>query len=160
MPADTDTDLDIEKENARAVTEYEASQWWWHLPDFIKHSYPFDVPPDRMCYAKEMFDAVHPYRTCPRGECRRARECQGGDGPACYRADRKNLRQLLFLMWMTIYCNATPAECNGAFKRSGSPFRFPKKWAGEEEEALASRENESAGPQAPARGSGRRKRSR
>jgi hypothetical protein len=150
------TEIETDHE-APAIDDRAAGLWWWHLPDFIKPNYPFDVPPERMAYASAVFTAAHVYAACPEAGCRRERACLGGEGPPCYRADRRNLRQLLFLMWMTIWCEATPAECNGAFRRAGSPYRFPKAWAEErEEETPAAGETPSGARSRPRRSRGRR----
>jgi hypothetical protein len=77
--------------------------WWAQLPDFIMPSYPFDVPPDRMLYARRVFTEFDVPRTCRVGACRRTGQCQGGDGPPCYRARPKELRALLFEGWINIY---------------------------------------------------------
>ena len=94
----------------REEEEEEWRSWWAQLPDFIKPDYPLDIPPNRMPFVRYVFTDVGAPRFCPQASCRRAGTCQGGDGPPCFRADRKNLWQVLFLWWMMIYGNATDEE--------------------------------------------------
>jgi len=51
-------------------------------------------------YLLTLFQA---HRHCPRGSCRRARRCLGGDGPPCFRADREELRHILLLAWSHVF---------------------------------------------------------
>jgi hypothetical protein len=94
--------------------EAEVLDWWIHLPDFIKPSYPFDVPPDRMPFARYVFakfgDAP---RTCSLGVCQRSRQCRGGEGPPCYRERREELRQLLLRTWVSIWYPEVYGEGGG-----------------------------------------------
>ena len=73
------------------------------VPDFLWSSYPFDVPPGRMAGVRYILTLFQAHRHCPRGSCRRARRCLGGDGPPCFRADRKELRKILLLSWSNLF---------------------------------------------------------
>lgn len=70
------------------------------LPDFIRPAYPFDLPPYRLPFAQDAFSEAGAHVFCPQRACRRATRCRGGDGPPCFRADRKNLQHVLALSWM------------------------------------------------------------
>jgi hypothetical protein len=96
--------------------------WWTQLPDFIKPDYPLDLPPNRMPAARYLFTAVGAPRFCPQASCPRAGTCQGGDGPPCFRADRENLSQVLFLSWMMIFGEMTEEECAQAMRRTGNRY--------------------------------------
>ena len=73
------------------------------MPDFLWSSYPFDVPPGRMAVVRYLLTLFQAHRHCPRGSCRRARRCLGGDGPPCFRADREELRKILLLTWSHLF---------------------------------------------------------
>ena len=86
--------------------EEEAAAREWladRVPDFLWSSYPFDVPPGRMGVVRYLLTMFQAHRHCPRRSCRRARRCLGGDGPPCFRADREELRQILFLIWSHVF---------------------------------------------------------
>lgn len=100
--------------------------WWVHkVPDFLKPSYPFDVPPDRLPFAREVLSFAGAPRHCPQSACRRARACRGGDGPPCYRADRKALQRIMFLIWLRLYCGLTQAEFDYLLAVEGNRYVLP-----------------------------------
>jgi hypothetical protein len=107
--------------------EAEWASWWTQLPDFIKPDYPLDLPPNRMPAAGYLFTVVGAPRFCPEASCRRAGTCQGGDGPPCFRADRKNLSQVLFLSWMMIYGDMAEEECARAMRRTGNRYALARR---------------------------------
>jgi hypothetical protein len=98
--------------------------WWARLPGFIKPDYPFDLPPARMSFAQKIFTDCGAPARCPQEACRRSRRCDGGDGPPCFRADRKPLHQMLFLAWMAFMGPATPDEVDDALRRTKNPYRL------------------------------------
>ena len=84
--------------------EAAAREWFAdRVPDFLWSSYPFDVPPGRMGVVRYLLTMFQAHRHCPRGSCRRARRCLGGDGPPCFRADREELRKILLLTWSNLF---------------------------------------------------------
>jgi hypothetical protein len=99
--------------------------WWARLPDFIKPTYPFDLPPDRLPFAQRIFTLCGAPARCPLQGCRRSEQCDGGDGPPCFRADREFLHQILFLAWMAVMGPATDDEGRAALRSKGSPYRWP-----------------------------------
>ena len=117
--------FDTSRLDAALSTEEEDEEWrsWWtQLPDFIKPDYPLDLPPNRMPAARYLFTAVGAPRFCPQASCRRAGTCQGGDGPPCFRADRKYLWHVLFLWWMRVYADCTDEEYEASLRAKGSPY--------------------------------------
>jgi hypothetical protein len=98
--------------------------WWGRLPDFIKPDYPFDLPPARMSFAQKIFTECGAPGRCPQETCRRSMRCGGGDGPPCFRADRKPLHQMLFMSWMVAMEGATPEEGHDQVRRWGNPYRW------------------------------------
>ena len=98
MPPATATPALTPEEEA-AVREWLVNR----VPDFLWSSYPFDVPPGRMGVVRYLLTMFQAHRHCPRGSCRRARRCLGGDGPPCFRADRKELRKILLLTWSNLF---------------------------------------------------------
>ncbi|HEX8665087.1 MAG TPA: hypothetical protein VF744_13760 [Beijerinckiaceae bacterium] len=95
-------------------------RWWAHLPDFFKPTYPFDVPPERMPFARYVFAQFGDVpRTCPIRACQRSRECRGGEGPPCYRARREELRHLLLHTWISLYHPEIYGEEDGEDPSSG-----------------------------------------
>ena len=75
-----------------------------------------------MPFVRYVFTAVGAPRFCPQASCGRAGTCQGGDGPPCFRADRKDLSQVLFLWWMMIYGNATDEEYAQSMGGTGNRY--------------------------------------
>ena len=117
--------FDTSRLDAALDTQEEDEEWrsWWtQLPDFIKPDYPLDIPPNRMPFVRYVFTAVGAPRFCPQASCGRAGTCQGGDGPPCFRADRKDLSQVLFLWWMMIYGNATDEEYAQSMRGTGNRY--------------------------------------
>jgi hypothetical protein len=104
----------------------EGREWWTQLPDFIKPDYPLDLPPCRMPFARYLFTVVGAPRYCPQATCRRAGSCKGGDGPPCFRADRKNLWQVLFLWWMMIYGGCTNEQYEQSMRSKGNRYAPPE----------------------------------
>jgi hypothetical protein len=98
--------------------------WWARLPDFIKPSYPFDLPPERVPFAQGIFTMCGAPARCPQETCRRSMRCEGGDGPPCFRADRKPLQQLLFMSWMVGMGPATAEEGQDLMRRWGNPYHW------------------------------------
>ena len=90
---------DLTPEEEAAVREWLVDR----VPDFLWPSYPFDVPPGRMAVVRYLLTLFQAHRHCPRGSCRRARRCLGGDGPPCFRADREELRHILLLAWSHVF---------------------------------------------------------
>ncbi len=82
--------------------ERDFNGWLASAPDFVRSAYPFDLPPYRMPFAKAVFTLAGAPEHCPAPACRRSGQCRGGEGPPCFRADRKNLQQVLFLWWLRI----------------------------------------------------------
>ena len=122
LPADEFDTLPTDAALTPEEEEAEWRSWWTQLPDFIKPDYPLDLPPNRMPAARYLFTAVGAPRFCPQASCRRAGTCQGGDGPPCFRADRENLSQVLFLSWMMIYGDMTEEEGAQAMRRAGNRY--------------------------------------
>jgi len=115
--ADADAD-----ERTADEEEADVQNWWAQLPDFIKPGYPLDLPPNRMPFAQFVFTEVGAQRFCPQAACRRARSCQGGEGPPCFRADRADLLQVLFLWWMMIYGNMPDDEYEKALRNRANRY--------------------------------------
>jgi hypothetical protein len=107
---------------ATIVDEDEFRRLWFKLPDFITPDYRLDIPPARLPFVKPVFTEVGAPRFCPQAACRRARACQGGDGPPCFRADRKDLSQVLFLWWVWTYGGATEEECAQSLRATGNRY--------------------------------------
>ena len=118
----TSADLDALGQPDADPDHAEFAHWWAQLPDFIKSEYPFDLPPDRLPFARFVFTQVGAPRLCPEAACRRSGECAGGDGPPCFRADRDFLSQVIFLWWMRLYYGCTDEEYTAALKAKGSPY--------------------------------------
>jgi hypothetical protein len=89
--------FDEEPGASEAESQQDFAAWWAQLPDFIKPDYPLDLPPARMPFAKFVFTDAGAPPGCPQAACRRSGECEGGDGPTCYRADRRFFSRILFL---------------------------------------------------------------
>ena len=106
-----------------------AGAWLARLPDFIMPDYPFDLPPARLRFAQKIFTLCGAPARCPQETCRRGMRCEGGDGPPCFRADRKPLHQMLFLAWMATMGPATDDQARDALRRTKNPYR----WAFDEE---------------------------
>ncbi len=121
MSGDTD-EIEIIDGEDEEVGETEFAEWWARLPDFIKPEYPFDLPPDRLPFAQFVFTKVGAARVCPEIACNRSGACRGGDGPPCFRADRKNLQQVLFLWWMTLYHGCTDEDYAASLRGTGNPY--------------------------------------
>jgi hypothetical protein len=121
MTRDTD-EIEIIDDEDKATDDALATSWWEQLPDFIKPSYPFDLPPERLPFAQFVFTEVGAPRRCPEAACRRAGACGGGDGPPCFRADRKYLWHVLFLWWMRVYADCTDEEYEASLRAKGSPY--------------------------------------
>jgi hypothetical protein len=119
----------LEKSLPGAFTEDEDEEeariraWYAQLPDFIMDSYPFDVPPARLPFAQRIFTLCGAPARCPQETCRRSTRCAGGDGPPCFRADRKPLQQMLFLAWVATMGPATDDEARDALRRTTNPYR-------------------------------------
>jgi hypothetical protein len=96
--------------------------WWANVPDFVKPGYPLDIPPDRMPFVRFVFTECGAAYHCPEAACRRARECLGGAGPPCYRADRKDLQQVLFCWWGMMFLQMTAAEYRHALEAHGNRY--------------------------------------
>ena len=71
---------------------------------------------------RHVFGLVGAPRLCPETVCKRSGACRGGDGPPCYRADRDNLSQVLFLWWMRVYEDLSDEEYDEALRLKGSPY--------------------------------------
>jgi hypothetical protein len=67
----------------------------FHLPDFARPDYPYDLPYYRRPFYVRIFEQAGVPRRCPIARCRRSGKCEGADGPPCYRADRARLNRLL-----------------------------------------------------------------
>ena len=96
--------------------------WWAQLPDFITPGYPLDIPPARMPFVQYVFTEVGAPRFCPVPACHRAKACQGGNGPPCFRVDRRDLSQVLFLWWMRMYADATDEDYDEALRARRSRY--------------------------------------
>ena len=107
---------DEEEERIRA--------WLARLPDFIMPNYPFDLPPARRPFAQKIFTLCGAPGRCPHETCRRSMRCAGGEGPPCFRADRKPLHQMLFLAWIATMGPATDDEARDALRRTKNPYRW------------------------------------
>jgi hypothetical protein len=94
------------------------------VPDFLWPSYPFDIPPGHMDFTKTVMTMAGAPRHCPEHACRRAHACQGGDGPPCYRADRENLQQVLFLAWAKLVLDFSDEEIAAALTARGSRYQL------------------------------------
>jgi hypothetical protein len=102
-------------------------QWWAEtVPDFLWLNYPFDIPPGRMPFATRVMTMAGAPRHCPELACRRARKCQGGDGPPCFRADREELREVLFLAWAKLFLDFTDEEIEDCLSSRGSRYTLPR----------------------------------
>jgi hypothetical protein len=106
LPADEFDTLPTDAALTPEEEEAEWRSWWTQLPDFIKPDYPLDLPPNRMPAARYLFTAVGAPRFCP----------------PCFRADRENLSQVLFLSWMMIYGDMTEEEGAQAMRRAGNRY--------------------------------------
>jgi hypothetical protein len=105
------------------LSEDDEFRWWWAgLPDFVKPTYPFDLPPDRMGFAQFIFTSCGAPERCPQGGCRRTGECEGRDGPACYRADRLALSRVLLAAWLKLTQEKPDVE---ALRALPPPYRWP-----------------------------------
>ena len=122
MTSDDIFETDAETEVEDEVTQEEFGAWWAQLPDFIKPGYPLDIPPERMPFVREVFTHDGAPRFCPKAACRRADACQGGDGPPCFRADRRDLSQVLFLWWMMLFADFPWQELTAALHRRGNRY--------------------------------------
>jgi hypothetical protein len=124
LPWDESTELEDEAEDAE-LSEADAQaafgRWWGRLPDFIKPTYPFDLPPERMPFAQKVFTIEGAPKHCPVAACQGAQRCLGG-GPPCFRADRKDLQQLLFLWWMMLFHGARDEEFAAAPRAKGNLY--------------------------------------
>ena len=109
-------------ETVDEATQKEFGVWWAQLPDFIKPDYPLDIPPERMPFVREVFTTVGAPRLCAVAACRRAEACQGGDGPPCFRADRKDLSRVLFLWWMMTFADFPFDEFEATLTRAGNRY--------------------------------------
>src|SRR5215207_6966148 len=96
VPSAGETGAAREADLPEAFDDDEAGEsvgmWWARLPDFIKPDYPFDLPPERLAVAQAIFTECGVPARCPQEACRRSMRCRGGDGPPCFRADRKPLQ--------------------------------------------------------------------
>ena len=54
--------------------------------------------------------------------CRRAKECRGGDGPPCFRTDRHDFQQVLFLWVMRLYFGCTDDQCAAILCANGNRY--------------------------------------
>ena len=116
LPDAFEEDEDEEEARIRA--------WLARLPDFIMPNYPFDLPPARLPFAQKIFTLCDAPGRCPQETCRRSMRCAGGDGPLCFRADRKPLHQMLFLAWLATMGPATDDEARDALRRTKNPYRW------------------------------------
>ena len=117
-------DIDAEADD---VTQEEVAAWWAQLPDFIKPGYPLHIPPERLPFVQFVFPGVGAPRFCPEPACRRAGECQGGDGPPCFRAGRRDLSQVLFLWWMRAFDDEfSDEEYEDALRCRGNRYGLAK----------------------------------
>ena len=106
--------------------EEEAAAREWladRVPDFLWSSYPFDVPPGRMGVVRYLLTMFQAHRHCPRGSCRRARRCLGGDGPPCFRADREELRKILLLTWSNLFLGLPEEAFAAEARQARRPLR-------------------------------------
>jgi len=126
---DLSDEADDEAEAKDEAKDDEAAvrSWWAQLPDCIKPDYPFDLPPDRLPGARYVFTLAGAPQHCPQLSCRRGKECRGGDGPPCFRADRRDLGQVLFLWWMMLYHGCTDQEYASALRARGNRYAPPEK---------------------------------
>ena len=104
------------------ISEARFRVWWAHLPDFVKPDYPLDIPPERLPFARHVFTDVGAPRACPAAACRRAGACQGGDGPPCFRAARRDLSQVLFLWWLTLFYEFPEEDYAAALRARGNRY--------------------------------------
>ena len=135
--------LDDEEATRRVDDDEACALWWWHLPDFIKPDYPFDMPPARLPFVQFVFTQMGAPRHCPEARCRRAGQCQGGDGPPCFRADRKDLQQVLFLVYMMLFAEWPEQELWRTLKAQGNRYA---------ESAVELPEEHAADPPPPRKG--------
>jgi hypothetical protein len=71
---------------------------------------------------RQVFTAVGTQRFCAEAACRRAGSCAGGDGPPCFRADRHDLSQVLFLWWMMLFADLPGDEYAAALRARGNRY--------------------------------------
>jgi hypothetical protein len=95
--------------------ETEFSRWHAQLPDFVWLDYPLDIPPSRLPAVRVLFDAIDAWRFCPEASCYRRRACRRGDGPPCFRADRKVLSKVLFITWLRLFWGLPDEEWARSF---------------------------------------------
>ncbi|HKH95059.1 MAG TPA: hypothetical protein VKA39_00895 [Beijerinckiaceae bacterium] len=128
VPSAGETGAAREADLPEAFDDDEAGEsigmWWARLPDFIKPDYPFDLPPERLAVAQAIFTECGVPARCPQEACRRSMRCGGGDGPPCFRADRKPLQQLLFTSWMVGMGPVTAEEGQDLMRRWGNPYHW------------------------------------
>ena len=115
-------DIDFDDLDGPEFDEAALARWWAHVPDFVKPDYPFDLPPARLPFARHVFTEVGAPRLCPETACRRAGACRGGDGPPCFRADRKGLGHVLLLWWMRLYADFSEENYKASLRAKGSPY--------------------------------------
>jgi hypothetical protein len=114
-----------EAKDADETFDDDFAEWWAHtVPDFLWPNYPFDVPPGRLAFATRVMTMAGAPRHCPEPACHRARKCRGGDGPPCYRADRENLQQVLFLAWAKLVLDFSDEEIAAALTARGSRYQL------------------------------------
>jgi hypothetical protein len=115
-------DLEDDEATKRVDDDEACGRWWAQLPDFIKPDYPFDMPPARLPFVQFVFTQMGAPRHCPEARCRRSGQCRGGDGPPCFRADRKDLQQVLFLVYMMLFADWPEQELWRTLKAQGNRY--------------------------------------
>jgi hypothetical protein len=115
--------LDASRPDYSDISDEEAALWWASLPEFIKTDVG-DLPAGCLVFAQSIFTLCGAPGRCPQQACRRTMRCQGGDGPPCFRADRRPLDQMLFLSWMAIKGPATNEEAHEALALAQNPYRW------------------------------------
>ena len=125
-PDDDDLWDEFDEPRLSEAEEDEAFKLWWaHLPDFIKPTYPFDLPPERLPFARHVFTRLGAPRDCRVRKCRRMHACQGGDGPPCFRAQREHLHPALFWFWQMVFEGLPEAEFQQILRESGNRYAQP-----------------------------------
>ena len=122
-PLEEEQPVEDQEEPSEADDEAAFKIWWAHrVPDFVKHTYPFDLPPERLPFAQQMFTWEGAPKYCPVPACRRTGQCLGGDGPPCFRADRDDLQQVLFLWWAMLFEGLSQEEYVAALRGRGNRY--------------------------------------
>jgi hypothetical protein len=101
--------------SGRNVTKFAQRTRWLRLGTNLKRAFlavdNLTVPFGDAVQRTSIFAAVNP-----------AKECRGGDGPPCFRADRRDLQQVLFLWVMRLYFGCTDEQYAAILRANGNRY--------------------------------------